>query len=204
MAEMLHLTSMETTTTVTQTSMDQVVQLTSLLGEHDAGTLRHSWRVSRLAGEMALQLGAPAAICRTASLAGLLHDVGKLAVPTALINKPGALTKAETRVMESHTLSGARMVRSFAPPEIVHVVAHHHDRLDEWPSLPWLTRLVAVADAYDALVSDRPYRAGCSPAIAVQELHRVAGAQLDSDLVDVLLSTLETPLRLNVRLNAVA
>jgi putative nucleotidyltransferase with HDIG domain len=194
MAEMLHLTSMETT--VRQTPMAQVVQITSLLGEHDAGTLRHSWRVSRLAGEMALQLGAPAAVCQTASLAGLLHDVGKLAVPTALINKPGALTEGEARIMEGHTLSGARMVRSFAPPEIVHVVAHHHDRLDEWPSLPWLTRLVSVADAYDALVSDRPYRAGCSPATAVQELHRVAGAQLDSDLVDVLLSALGAPLRL--------
>ena len=195
MPEMLHLTSMETT--VTQTEPVQVIHLTSLLGEHDADTLGHSWRVSRLAGEMALELGAPAVIRQTASLAGLLHDVGKLTVPTALINKPGPLTEAETRTMEGHALSGARMVRSFAPPEIVHVVAHHHDRLDEWPSLPWLTRLVSVADAYDALVSDRPYRAGCSPATAVRELYRVAGAQLDSDLVDVLLATLGTPRRLN-------
>ena len=193
MPEMLHLTSMEMT--VTRTPV-QVVHLTSLLGEHDAGTLRHSWRVSRLAGAMAFQLGAPATICQTASLAGLLHDVGKLAVPTALINKPRALTEAESRTMEGHTVSGARMVRTFAPPEIVHAVAHHHDRLDEWPSLPWLTRLVSVADAYDALVSDRPYRAGCSPATAVRELYRVAGAQLDSDLVDVLLSTLGAPRRL--------
>ena len=177
--------------------MVQVVQLTSLLGEHDAGTLRHSRRVSRLAGAMAVQLGAPPAICQVAALAGLLHDVGKLAVPTALINKPGALTESESQLMEGHTLSGARMVRSFAPPEIVHVVAHHHDRLDEWPSLPWLTRLVSVADAYDALVSDRPYRAGCSPATAVEELHRVSGAQLDGDLVDVLLATLDTPRRQN-------
>ena len=182
---------------MTQTATVQVVQITSLLGEHDAGTLRHSWRVSRLAGAMALQLDAPPAICQAASLAGLLHDVGKLAVPTALINKPGALTEGEARAMESHTLSGARMVRSFAPPEIVHVVAHHHDRLDEWPSLPWLTRLVSVADAYDALVSDRPYRAGCSPVTAVQELHRVAGAQLDGDLVNVLLATFGTPRHLN-------
>jgi putative nucleotidyltransferase with HDIG domain len=184
--------------------MVQVVQITSLLGEHDAGTLRHSWRVSRLAGEMALQVGAPAAVCQTASLAGLLHDVGKIAVPTALINKPGALTEAEARIMEGHTVSGARMVQSFAPPEIVHVVAHHHDRLDKWPSLPWLTRLVSVADAYDALVSDRPYRAGCSTATAVQELHRVAGAQLDRDLVDVLLSTLGAPLGAPLRLSAAA
>ena len=176
--------------------MVQVTQITSLLGEHDAGTLRHSWRVACLARAMAGETGAPPAVRRAASLAGLLHDVGKLTVPTALINKPGPLSGAEARMMEGHASSGARMVRGFAPPEIVHVVAHHHDRLDEWPSLPWLTRLVSVADSYDALVSDRPYRAGCSPAAAVQELHRVSGAQLDGDLVDILLTTLRIPSRL--------
>ena len=77
------------------------------------------------------------------------------------------------------------------------MVAHHHDRFDEWPSLPWLTRLVSVADSYDALVSDRPYRAGCSPVAAVQELRRVADAQLDGTLVDLLLATLGVPNRMN-------
>jgi putative nucleotidyltransferase with HDIG domain len=173
--------------------MAQVTQITSLLGEHDAGTLRHSWRVAAVARAMAAEIGAPPAVCRAAGLAGLLHDVGKLTVPTALINKPGALSEGEARVMEGHTSSGARMVRSFAPPEVVHVVAHHHDRLDEWPLLPWLTRLVSVADSYDALVSDRAYRAGCSPAAAVLELHRVSGSQLDGDLVDILLRALSIP-----------
>jgi putative nucleotidyltransferase with HDIG domain len=175
----------------------EVTQMASLLGEHDAGTLRHSWRVARLARTMAAQAGAPAAVRQAAGLAGLLHDVGKLTVPTALINKPAALSEAEARVMDGHTLSGARMVLSFAPPEILHVVGHHHDRFDEWPSLPWLTRLVSVADSYDALVSDRPYRAGCSPVAAVQELRRVADAQLDGALVDLLLETLGAPYRLN-------
>jgi putative nucleotidyltransferase with HDIG domain len=176
----------------------EVTQIASLLGEHDAGTLRHSWRVARLARTMAAEAGAPPAVRQAASLAGLLHDVGKLAVPTALINKPAALSQVEARVMEGHTLSGARMVRSFAPPEIVHVVAHHHDRLDEWSSLPWLTRLISVADSYDALVSDRPYRAGRSPIAAIQELRRVAGAQLDGTLVELLLETLVAPHRLDV------
>ena len=176
----------------------EVTQLTSLLGEHDAGTLRHSWRVARLARTMAGEAGAPPAVRQAAGLAGLLHDVGKLTVPTALINKPAALSEAEARVMDGHTLSGARMVSSFAPPEIVHVVAHHHDRFDEWSSLPWLTRLVSVADSYDALVSNRPYRAGCSPVAAIQELRRVAGAQLDGALVDLLLTTLVAPHRLHL------
>jgi putative nucleotidyltransferase with HDIG domain len=176
----------------------EVTQLTSLLGEHDTGTLRHSWRVAALARTMAAEAGAPPEVRQTASLAGLLHDVGKLTVPTALINKPAALSEAEARMMDSHTLSGARMVRSFAPAEIVHVVAHHHDRFDDWSSLPWLTRLVSVADSYDALVSDRPYRAGCSPAAAIEELRRVAGAQLDGTLVELLLETLVVPHRVNV------
>jgi putative nucleotidyltransferase with HDIG domain len=171
-----------------------VAQITSLLGEHDAGTLRHSLRVARLARAMAAQVDAPPAVCEAACLAGLLHDVGKLTVPTALINKPHALSRAEELTMRGHAVNGARMVRTFAPPEIVHVVAHHHDRVDEWPSLPWLTRLVSVADAYDALVSDRPYRPGCTPAAAAQELRRVAGGQLDADAVDVLLLTIGVPI----------
>ena len=65
-------------------------------------------------------------------------------------------------------------------------------------SIPIESRIIAVADSYDALVSDRPYRAGCSPAAAVQELHRVSGAQLDGDLVDILLTTLGIPSRLTV------
>lgn len=170
----------------------EVAQIMSLLGEHDVGTLRHAWRVSRLAEAMAAEIGAPPAVCEAAGLAGLLHDVGKLTVPTGLLNKPAALNAAETRIMEGHALSGARMVRTFAHPAIVHVLAWHHARLDESPSLPWLTRLVSVADTYDALVYDRPYRAGCSTAAAAQELRRVAGTQLDGALVEVLLATVGT------------
>src|SRR6266852_6630910 len=94
-----------------------VAQITSLLGEHDRGTFRHSRRVSRLAVAIAVRLDAPPAQCEAAGLAGLLHDVGKLTVPTALINKPGALSAAEARQMDGHALSGARMVRPFAQPE---------------------------------------------------------------------------------------
>jgi two-component system cell cycle response regulator len=167
-----------------------VTQIMSLLGEHDAATLRHSWRVSRLARAMAVETGAPPAVCRAAGLAGLLHDVGKLTVPTALINKPTALSAAEARLMGSHALSGARMVRTFAHPEIAEVLALHHARVDQVPSLSWLTRLVSVADTYDALVYDRPYRPGCTPTTAAQELRRVAGTQLDIDLVTVVLATI--------------
>src|SRR6202035_1123970 len=95
-----------------------VTQIMSLLGEHDPGTLRHSWRVSLLARAMAAEAGAPPALCEAAGLAGLLHDVGKLTVPSALINKPAALSVAEARLMAGHARSGARIVQSFAHPAI--------------------------------------------------------------------------------------
>lgn len=175
----------------TRTVTAEVTQMMSLLGEHDAGTLRHCLRVSQLAGAMAGALGAPPASCRAAGLAGLLHDVGKLTVPTRLITKPGPLSASEARVMGGHALNGARMIRSFAAPEIVHVVARHHDRLDECPGLPWLTRLVSVADTYDALVFDRPYRPAASFGAAAVELRRAAGTQLDEDMVELLLGTVD-------------
>lgn len=171
----------------------QIAQLASLLGEHDPATLRHAWRVAGLAGRIAAGLGAPPAVCEAAAVAGLLHDVGKLTVPTALINKPDALTRPEARVMEAHAVNGARIVATFAPPAIVHAVAHHHDRVDTSPALPWLTRLVSVADSYDALVSDRPYRRGCSPECAAAEMQRVAGGQLDAGMVEALLASLAVP-----------
>ncbi|HYR61537.1 MAG TPA: HD domain-containing phosphohydrolase [Actinomycetota bacterium] len=172
-----------------------VAQITSLLGEHDRGTFRHSWRVSRLAVAIAVRLDAPPAQCEAAGLAGLLHDVGKLTVPTALITKPDALTEAETRIMEAHAARGARIVGTFVPPAITHVVAHHHDRVDASPTLPWMTRLVSVADTYDALVSDRPYRPGRTLEAAARELRRVAGTQLDGDMVEALIATLGIPRR---------
>jgi len=164
-----------------------LAQLTRLLGAHDAATLDHSWRVSRLSRALAVHIGLPGSRVRAASLAGLLHDVGKVAVPTAILAKPSPLTAVESAVMADHAWIGAGFVERLVPADVVHAVAHHHDRAGDG-ALPWMTRLVSVADTYDALVSDRPYRRACSPLQACGELRRAAGTQLDGEMVEALIA----------------
>jgi putative nucleotidyltransferase with HDIG domain len=178
-----------------------VERLTALLGHHDPSTLHHSIRVAHLVVAMAANQGMPARESSAAYLAGLLHDVGKIAIPRALLDKPTALTEEEAGVLRDHAAAGGWMVGPFVSSDVAHVVRHHHERFDGrgYPDglgagdLPWMTRAVAVADTYDALVSQRPYREGCCTSHAFRELHRVAGSQLDGELVDVLIGAVTTP-----------
>jgi putative nucleotidyltransferase with HDIG domain len=178
-----------------------VERLTVFLGEHDPSTLHHSIRVARLMVAMAANQGLPARERSAASLAGLLHDVGKIAIPRALLDKPTALTKEEAGVLGDHAAVGGWMVGPFVPSDVAHAVRHHHERFDGrgYPAglgaadLPWMTRAVAVADTYDALVSPRPYREGRCMTHAFRELHAVAGTQLDGELVEVLIGAVSAP-----------
>jgi putative nucleotidyltransferase with HDIG domain len=178
-----------------------VERLTALLGKHDISTLNHSKRVAHLVVAMAAHQGLPARERSAAALAGLLHDVGKVAIPRALLDKPGALTEEEAGVLRDHAAVGGWMVGPFVPSDVAHAVRHHHERFDGrgYPAglgaadLPWMTRAVAVADTYDALVSQRPYREGCCMTQAFRELHGVAGTQLDGELVEVLIGAVTPP-----------
>jgi len=171
-----------------------LAELTTLLGRHDRTTLGHSWRVSRLVRATATHLGVTAAERRAVALAGLVHDVGKIAIPAAILAKPVELSGDEEEAMRTHASIGSDLVSPFVAAEVAHAVAHHHDRVDE-ARLPWMTLLVSVADTYDALVSTRPYRVGCSPAGAFEELRRVAGSQLDAEMVEALIGVETGPPR---------
>jgi HD-GYP domain-containing protein (c-di-GMP phosphodiesterase class II) len=178
-----------------------VERLTALLGHHDPSTLHHSIRVAHFVVAMAANQGLPAREHSAAFLAGLLHDVGKIAIPRPLLDKPTALSDEEARVLRDHAAAGGWMVGPFVSSDVAHAVRHHHERFDGrgYPGglgaadLPWVTRAVAVADTYDALVSQRPYREGCCTSHAFRELHRVAGSQLDGELVEVLIGAVTTP-----------
>ena len=128
-------------------------------------------------------------------LAGLLHDIGKLGIPHEIVAKAAPLNLSERRLMRSHPEMGARWLGPVLGPQVLEAIRHHHERMDGrgYPhgvragTLPLVCRLVAVADAYDAITSDRPYRIGRSPQEACRELGSVAGLQLDPELVEELI-----------------
>ena len=161
----------------------------------DHYTVAHSVVVADTAVLIAEVLGLPErdrAILRTA---GMLHDVGKISIPDRILRKPGGLSDAEWRVMRQHVEFGELIIRGVPSLEaILEPVMHHHERWDGrgYPrglageAVPLLGRIMIVADAYSAMVLDRPYRRGLSEAQAAAQLRAGAGSQFDPDLVAIL------------------
>jgi HD-GYP domain-containing protein (c-di-GMP phosphodiesterase class II) len=126
-----------------------------------------------------------------------LHDIGKMSIPDAILNKPGPLDDREREFMRRHTVIGERILQADAP--LAHVVPVARSRHECWDGrgypdglvgdqIPLAARVVAVCDAYQAMIADRPYRRGCSTAEALAELLRCRGAQFDPAVVDTFLA----------------
>jgi putative nucleotidyltransferase with HDIG domain len=161
----------------------------------DPYTRAHSERVGRLAALAARELGAPATRVDAVRLGGTLHDIGKLAVPATLLRKNGPLTAEERAVIERHPADGDGVLRGVnVLAEARAAVLHHHERLDGtgYPyglsggRIPEAARIVAVADAFDAMTSTRSYRRARPVQVALAELHRCAGTQFDPIMVAAL------------------
>jgi two-component system, cell cycle response regulator len=173
-----------------------VVQATSL---HDRNRHEHVTTVSELCAALATQLGLDDRAVLRCRLGGLLHDVGKVAVPSAILSKPTVLTAAEWDVVRNHCAHGESIVLGFdALRDIAPIVRHHHERVDGsgYPdglagdAIPIEARIVAAADTYDAIIADRSYRVARTPEDAFNELRAVAGTQLDPRIVEALLVVL--------------
>ena len=131
-------------------------------------------------------------------LAGLLHDVGKIGVPDAILNKPGRLDEAEIAQMQRHATLGGDIVAAADLPEESHWIRHHHERYDgngypdglEGEAIPLESRIILACDSYEAMTSNRPYRKAPGHAFAVAELERHAGTQFDPRVVDALCTAL--------------
>jgi putative nucleotidyltransferase with HDIG domain len=156
----------------------------------------HAARVSTLADATAARLGWDDERRRVLRLGALLHDVGKLAVPEEVLGKPGPLTPEEELTMRAHPRAGAAMVwRVRALRPALPAILFHHERWDGagYPSgragerIPLEARLLAVADCFDAMTTDRSYRAAVAPGDALDELERCAGSQFDPDVVPAFL-----------------
>jgi putative nucleotidyltransferase with HDIG domain len=164
----------------------------------------HSQRVADLAARTARRLGLADEEIELTRLAASLHDLGKLAIPEEILRKPGPLTEPERMVLERHPQIGFRMLESLGVDPVADWVLHHHERWDGsgYPDgllgdrIPLGARIIFVADAYDAMTSERVYRRRVAPEQAVAELERCAGSQFDPEIVAALADELaleETP-----------
>jgi two-component system cell cycle response regulator len=156
------------------------------------GAAGHARRVARLAGATAKRLGLRREEVGRIRRAALLHDIGKLETPAAVVNKPGPLDAEEFVLVKRHSIAGERMVARLGDPELAAIVRHHHERFDGkgYPDglageqIPLGARILAVADTFDALTSARPYRPASRPNDALDLLSVVAGEQLDPEVVE--------------------
>jgi putative two-component system response regulator len=185
-----------------QAYMDSIHMLASAIESRDLLTGRHIERVAGSAHRMALAMGWPEQDVLDARQAAVLHDVGKLAIPDAILNKPGPLTEEEWQVMKTHPQKGVAILQPLCHIAIIHDgVRHHHEWFNGqgYPdglagnAIPPAGRMLAVADAYDAMTHERPYRACFTNHQAVACLRRGAGTQFDPLFVEVFLDVLAQP-----------
>jgi diguanylate cyclase (GGDEF)-like protein len=186
---------------VTTGSFDVLRGLVIAVDTKDRYTKRHSEDVARYAVFLADRLGLEHDLRHTLHLAGLLHDVGKIGIPDSLLRRPGKLTADEYEVFKQHVALGDAIVRDL--PDIDQVragIRHHHERWDgngyldglEGEEIPLIGRLLAVADAFSAMTTTRPYRKALSVEEALKRLGDAAGTQLQEDLVVAFITGIET------------
>lgn len=184
--------------------LDVLKDLNEALEGKDPYTHGHSQRVERHCYRTAAAMGLSVAEIEELRLAAALHDVGKIRVPDRVLRKPGSLTKEERTIIEEHVVVGAWMVANVGSADVVATVRHHHERWDGrgYPDglagsdIPLFARIVAVADAYDAITSTRPYRVSAGREHAVSVLRAEAGSQFDPMIVNAFVDAL--PVRLPV------
>jgi diguanylate cyclase (GGDEF)-like protein len=166
--------------------------LAKAVDARDAYTGSHSERVGDLAARIARRLGVAEPQVELIRLAANLHDLGKLAIPEEILRKPSSLNESEQLVLQRHPQIGFRMLESLGVEPIADWVLHHHERWDgdgypdrlRGEEIPLGARIIFVADAYDAMTSERVYRKPLAPRDALAELERCAGSQFDPAVVD--------------------
>ncbi len=179
---------------------ETLASLSNALEAKDARTSRHTEEVVRLAVAVAAELDLDLETVRSVELGAVLHDIGKVRVPEAILNKLGPLTDDEWAVMRAHPEVGEHILRPIQSLEaILPIVRHHHERWDgtgypdglAGPAIPRGARIVAVCDAYRAMTEDRAYRAALPESEARRQLEEGSGRQFDGDCVAALLRALD-------------
>jgi putative nucleotidyltransferase with HDIG domain len=178
--------------------LSAVLVLAETLDLRDSGTSSHSQTVGRLAALIAKALGFDDARVERIRLAGILHDIGKIGIPDWILHKPGKLDESEWVEVKKHPEMGARIAASAKLDDISEWILYHHERVDGggYPSrlpgdkIPIEARILAVADAYEAMTAERVYKRAMPASAAERELHDQSGAQFDAEVVAALLGAI--------------
>ncbi len=182
-----------------QTTLDVISALAAALESRDDTTGEHIIRTQNLAGAVVRRLGFAPEDVRVAQYAAVLHDIGKIGIPDAILNKPAELTEEEWTFMRHHPKMGADIVgRISGFDAVTAAVLAHHERYDGrgYPAglagteIPASARLIFAVDAYDAMTNDRPYRKALTHEQALSELEAGAGSQFDPEVVEALKAVL--------------
>ena len=178
--------------TLERANLQFAAALIATLDARDQYTAGHSAAVAIYSRDIAERMGLPVEIREQAYLCGLVHDIGKIGLAPGLLEKPGALTLDERRQMQEHSAIGERILRNVDEySEIATIVRHHHERMDgqgypdglEGKDIPLVSRIIAVADAYNAMTSNRPYRDAMPSRVARLRLAQAVDGQFDTAVV---------------------
>lgn len=171
-----------------------VTALLEILEQNDRQAAEHAFRVAEVACAIGAQLRLPAGKLARLRLAALLHDIGKLSLPEDVLNKPGPLSDAEWQQVRSHPEYGFQLIVSAVHPEVAHTVRKHCERPDgrgypegkHGDEIPLMARILLTADAYDAMLSSRPYREAMSFSETMRNLQVGSGTEFDAETVEAL------------------
>jgi putative nucleotidyltransferase with HDIG domain len=182
----------EVNETLERANLQFAAALIATLDARDQYTAGHSAAVAIYSRDIAHRMDLPQEVCDQAYLCGLVHDIGKIGLPPGLLEKPGALTLDERRQMQEHSAIGERILAHVDEySEIARIVRHHHERIDGqgYPDgltdedIPLVSRIIAVADAYNAMTSNRPYRDAMPSRVARLRLAQAVESQFDTAAV---------------------
>jgi len=181
--------------------MVDLLAMVKVLEERDAYTKGHSERVANYATMLAKAVGMKGKAIERIRLAGFLHDIGKIGIPDRILNKPSHLTSDEFEEIKSHPVRGVEIISNLSHlRDIVPWILHHHEAWDgsgypkglKMEEIPIEARILAVADVYDALTTKRAYRSAFSKEEAIKIMNEMKGEKLDPQLVDLLISLIDS------------
>ena len=186
--------------------MQTIEILRHVVESRDKETKGHSERVAMLAKELAEEIGLSSDDVETIHVAGLFHDVGKIGIPDSILLKNGPLTEEEFQTIQGHPAEGERIIMSYAPfKKLLNIVRGHHERYNgtgypdgkSGEDICLGARVIAVADSFDAMMSNRTYRKGLGLDTALNELEKGRGTQFDPNIVDAFMKLVEKNGRAN-------